>query len=180
MAVDFDGMIWSINQGTSDATVIEPGPTLAEQTVTTDVVPATGILRYTYSDMTGQQLRLATDPRGWWRRPFEGCPMGTEETTWGELRFEGDAPPGTALRFRARTAPTRAELATATWVLVGEVPPDVSPLDLERAFVDGGIEMHRWIEVEATLEAMRTSATEIISPRLSSLTVTRHCGPILL
>ena len=178
MAIDFDGFVWSINQGTSDATVIEPGPSLTDQTVSTGVVPH-GTLRYTYSDMTGQQLRLATDPRGWYRRPFEGCP-DTMSTSWDELRFDGDLPPGTLFRFRVRTAATRADLATATWIALGDAPPLTSPLDLDAALTAAGIESARWIEVEVVLEATRTSSTEIISPRLTGLTVTRLCGPRLM
>ncbi|WP_157069327.1 hypothetical protein [Sandaracinus amylolyticus] len=179
MAIDFDGQVWSINQGTDDATVIEPGATLGDATVTTSVVPA-GIERYTYSDMTGQQLRLATDPRGWYRRPFEGCPEGADvETEWRELRFEGSIPPGTLMRFRVRTAATREALASAMWILVGEAPPATSPLSIDDALVAASVEPQRWIEVEVQLEAMRSSATEIISPRLTSLTVTRQCGSLV-
>ncbi|MDQ3033949.1 MAG: hypothetical protein M3Y87_16150 [Myxococcota bacterium] len=180
MAVDFDGQIWCINLGSgNDATVIVPGPGLMDYTVDVGVVPV-GITRYTYSDMTGQQLRLATDPRGWYRRPFEGCPEGSAATVWRDLRFEGDAPPGTLFRFRVRTAPTRAELAAAMWILVGEAPPGTSPLDVGAALTAAGVEHQQWIEVEVQLEAMRASATEIISPRLESMTVTRECGPLLM
>jgi sugar lactone lactonase YvrE len=175
MAVDFDGNIWSINQSGQDATVIEPGPTLMEATVFTRVVPQL-VAPYTYSDMTGQQLRLATDPHGWYRRPFEGCPESVTETEWRELRFEGDTPPGTLMRFRVRTAETRAGLASAMWVLVGEAPPARSPLQIGDALRRAGVEPQRWLEVEVQLEAMRSSTSEVITPRLSALAVTRACN----
>ena len=180
MAVDFDGYVWSINQGSSDATVIEPGPTLADADVFTGVVPH-GTLRYTYSDMTGTQLRLATNPRGYWRRPFEGCTDSERAVTnWTQLHFEADLPPGTTIRFRARTAATRAGLADAMWVVVGEAPPGTSPLDAAAAFSAAGITSGRWIGVEAALEAMRTGTLEApVSPRLFALAATRACPPIL-
>ena len=46
-----------------------------------------------------------------------------------------------------------------------------------RRIADAMIEPLRFLEVEVVLEATRTSATEIISPRLSALTMTRTCGP---
>ncbi len=181
MAVDIEGHVWSINQGTSDATIIEPGPTLMDAMVETGVVPH-GTLRYTYSDMTGTQLRLATNPRGYWRRAFEGCAAEADsETIWSELRFEGETPVGTLLRFRVRTAATRETLADASWIIVAEVPPGASPLDLRTALMDAMITPQRWIEVEVQLEAMRMSidVDRPITPRLHSVTVTRMCPPML-
>ncbi len=177
MAIDFDGRLWSINQTAEDATVVTPGPTLTDQTVMTEVVPAL-VAPYTYSDMTGQQLRLATDPRGYWRRPFEGC-AEDEVTNWDELRFEADVPTGTHLAFRIRTAPTRAELSTAVWLAAGRVPPTVSPISIDDILTAASIEPQRWLEVEVQLEALRESATIVISPRVRSVTVTRTCGTIV-
>jgi hypothetical protein len=54
-----------------------------------------------------------------------------------------------------------------------------SPLDVGAALAAASIEPLRWLEVEVVLEAMRASATEIISPRLTGLTVTRQCGPLV-
>jgi len=175
IAVDFDGRIWSINQGSEDATLIEPGPTLMDQMVTTEVVPQL-VAPYTYSDMTGQQLRLATDPSGYYRRPYEGCDPAGGQTVWRELRFEGDAPPGTRFRFRVRTAATRAELPMAMWVLLGDSPPLTSPVSIEDALLAAGIGAQPFLEVEVQLEAMRSSATEIITPRLTAMSVTYGCG----
>lgn len=180
MAVDFDGFVWSINQGASDATVIEPGPTLDAADVTTGVV-RDGTLRYTYSDMTGTQLRLATNPRGYWRRPFEGCvapPGEGVSTIWEELRYDAEVPAGTLLRFRVRTAATREGLADATWILVAETPPATSPLDVTSALRDAMVEPLLWLEVEVQLEAMRTgTADRPVSPRVLGVTVTRSCPP---
>ena len=180
MAIDFDGKVWVINLSEGNATVIVPGPALTDAAVTTGVND-TPISRYTYSDMTGQQLRLATNPRGYYRRVFEGCPdtTGTTGTEWGELRWVGDAPPGTSLVWRARTAATRADLATAMWVTVATVPPAASPADVAAALMGAGITPQRFLEVEVQLTSMRESTTEVVTPRVFSMEVTHTCPPTI-
>lgn len=173
MAVDFDGNIWTINLGHNNATVIEPGPSLGDAAVFTNVTP-TLVGPYTYSDMTGQQLRLATNPRGWYRRPFEGCTTVEGDTNWLSLRWDAVLPPDTSLLFRARAATTRAGLAAATWVRIAMAPPDGSPADLGAPLTDAG-QAGDWIEVEVQLAADRASDTEAITPRLRYMEVTYQC-----
>ena len=183
MAIDFDGRIWSVCHS-NVSLIIDPGATLDGGSVAS--VMDNGQYHYTYSDMTGQQLRLATNPRGWYRRPFEGCDSSNptiDGTDWGELRWEAETPAGTSLLWRVRTAETRADLATADWVLVAETPPATSPADITTALSDAGITPGRFLEVEVQLIAERMSATEIISPRLSFMEVTYSCrstGPRLI
>jgi len=181
MAVDMDGKIWSINNAHNSAIVVTPGPTLTDASAMTGVVP-TIISPYTYSDMTGQQLRLATDPRGYYRRVFEGCPDdGTNAgTEWRELVWDGDTPPGTSLLWRVRTAATRADLAAATWLLVATVPPATSPVDLITALGAAGVVPQRFLEIEVQLHSERASPTETITPRVRSLTVTHGCIPSIV
>ena len=102
-------------------------------------------------------------------------------TIWQELRFDGETPVGTLLRFRVRTAATREALASAMWISVGEAPPATSPIDLRAAFEAAMITPQTWIEVEVQLEAMRESfdPDRPITPRLRSVTVTRECPPAL-
>ncbi|MFT5357101.1 MAG: hypothetical protein ACI9KE_004332 [Polyangiales bacterium] len=176
MAIDFEGKIWSITQA-SEAIVITPGPTLMENTVERGV--ATSITSpYTYSDMTGIQLRLATNPRGYYRHVFEGCPAGTT-TMWNEIRFDADIPAGTSVSFRVRTASTRDALDAAEWVQVGSAPPETSPLDIATALMDAGVEPEAFLMIEIVLSAERMSTTEVITPRVSSTDVTHVCPPIL-
>jgi DNA-binding beta-propeller fold protein YncE len=178
MAVDQDGKIWSINQGHNNATVIVPGGGIGAETVTTGVAPLI-VSPYTYSDMTGLQLRLATNPRGYYRRTFEGCdPTTSDGTDWLQLYWDGDAPPGTALHFRVRTAATPAELGAATWVNVANVPPDVSPADVFAALMAAMVAPQRYLEVEVGLEAMRSSTMEAITPRVRSFMVSHTCRPM--
>ena len=176
MAIDFEGKIWSITQ-TSEAIVITPGPTLMENTVERGVASSI-TAPYTYSDMTGIQLRLATNPRGYYRHVFEGCAEGTA-TMWNELRFDADIPAGTSVSFRVRTAGTRDALDAAEWVQVGSAPPETSPLDIATALMEAGIEPQQFLMLEIVLAAERMSTTEVITPRVSSSNVTHVCPPIL-
>ncbi len=178
MAVDFDGKIWSINLGHNSAIVVEPGPGLTDATVTTGVANRI-VSPYTYSDMTGQQLRLATNPRGYYRRVFEGCDPAepTTGTVWGELRWDADVPPGTRLLWRVRTAPTREELVDAEWVVVAEVPPAAPPADVDAALGGAGVTPARFLEVEVQLHSMRESTMEVITPRVRSMELTHTCPP---
>lgn len=176
MAIDFEGKIWSITQS-PQAIVITPGPTLMENVVETGVASSIAS-PYTYSDMTGLQLRLATNPRGYYRHVFEGCPDGSP-TTWNEIRFDADTPAGTSVSFRVRTAATRDALDAAMWVQVGVAPPETSPLDIASALMDAGIDPERFLMIEIVLTAERMSTTEIITPRVSTTDVTHICPPIL-
>ncbi|MEM9070482.1 MAG: hypothetical protein AAGE52_18395 [Myxococcota bacterium] len=175
MAVDADGKVWSITQ-TNQAVVITPGATIDAATVNGDVARSI-VNPYTYSDMTGLQLRLATNPRGFYRHVFEACDMGTGPT-WEELRFEAETPAGTSVSFRVKTAETREALDDAEWVNVGMTPPDASPLDISSALMGAGIESARFLLLEISLRAERMSSTMVITPRVLGVDVTHSCPPI--
>ena len=178
MAIDQDGKVWSITYE-GNATVLTPGAALTDTAVMTGVNPV-GSMRYTYSDMTGLQLRLATNPRGYYRHPFEGCPDdgSTVATEWGDLRWDADVPASTSLRFRVRTGATRAELAAAAWLIVANVPPDAPPVAIDAALRAAGVTSGRWLEVEVQLESTRMSTTEVVTPRLRSIFVSHDCPPV--
>ena len=176
MAVDADGKVWSITRA-DRAVVVTPGPTLMDAMVDTDVARSI-IEPYTYSDMTGQQLRLATNPRGFYRRVFEGC-ASPSTTLWSELHWNGDAAPGTRLAFRARSSATAAELAAASWVGVATAPPDASPADLAGAFAAEGVTPGRFLELEVQLERL-DGFPERLTPRVRWLEVSFMCGADLI
>jgi hypothetical protein len=180
MAVDSDGKIWSITQS-DRAIVITPGPTLMDAAVNTDVA-RTIVDPYTYSDMTGQQLRLATNPRGYYRRIFQSCrtDVPAVRTTWVDLHWNGDAPPGTRLSFRARTANTAAELAGADWVAIATVPPDGSPQSISTAFAEAGVTPGFLLEVEAQLERLETASSETLTPRVRWMEASFSCNESLI
>ena len=175
MAVDSEGKIWSIARGNT-AVVITPGAMIDQATVEANVASSI-VGSYTYSDMTGLQLRLATNPRGFYRHIFDGCPDG--DTIWDELVFDADAPPGTSVSFRVKTAATRANLAAADWIAVGAVPPETSPLSISNALAAAGIEPQAFLMLEVALQSERSSTTEVITPRVVALDVTHTCAPIV-
>ena len=111
-AIDFDNKPWVISQ-TNVATKIDP-TTYAMTTAVTGSGP------YTYSDMTGYQLRNASRA-GIFRHTFAGCGQAT--TTWTTLNFTIDAPTGSKVAIRYRGAPTVADLTSAPWVVVTEKSP---------------------------------------------------------
>ena len=177
VGIDADGKIWAIVRGNNAAAdVIRPGATLAENTVDSSVGPVLAD-KYTYSDMTGLQLRLATNPRGFYRHLFEGCENPTDTTVWGNIVFDAETPAGTTVVFRVKTAATREELDALDWITVGTVPPDTSPLDIAAALTAAGVTPGAFLQLEVQLRAERTSSTEIITPRVLGLNVTRTCVP---
>ncbi len=176
MAIDADGKVWSITMD-NQAVVVEPGATISENTVTTGV--ATSIRgSYTYSDMTGLQLRLATNPRGYYRHLVEGCGEdGDVRTVWGELRFDAETPPGTSITFRVKSADTRAELDALDWTPLAVTPPASSPLSIDAALSAAGLRPGNLLWIEVVLQAERSSATEVITPRLLAFDLTFTCPP---
>jgi hypothetical protein len=106
-------------------------------------------------------------------------------TIWEELRFDGETPVGTLLRFRVRTAATRAEPSRARAWIIGRARrrPATSPIDLrDRASMtamvdapDGGSRSR----CSSRRCAMSFDPDRPITPRLRSVTVTRTCPPAL-
>ncbi len=180
MAVDSDGKIWSITRS-DRAVVIDPGAGLTEATVDSDVARSI-VDPYTYSDMTGLQLRLATNPRGFYRHVLELCEG--ETAAWGVLRWMAETPAGTRVVFRVVTADTRAELDTlagteSNWISVAAVPGDDPPAAIGTALDAAGVGSKAFLMVEVVLIADRSSSTEVITPRVESFDVTQSCPPIL-
>ena len=174
MAVDAQGKVWGIAQGDEQAVVVTPGPGLNDNEVQTGV--ATSIVRpYTYSDMTGLQLRFATNPRGTYTHVFSGC--DTDATVWKDLEFEADIPAGTKVSFRVRTADTQAELANAEWIAVGTAPPGTSPLSVDDALREAGVLSGRFLMLQVVLQSER-NVNEIVSPEVRLFNVSSTCESV--
>ncbi len=176
VAVDSDGKVWGINMSEQNATVVSPGPGLTEFTVWTEVAPGL-VSPYTYSDMTGEQLRLAASLVGRYATVFEGCPESTPApgTQWSALTFDADVPDSTHVMFQVRTADTRADLEAAAWANVIEVPPGASPGDIAAALTAAGLSHGRLLEVEVVLRAARTPRGVITSPSITSFSADYTC-----
>lgn len=142
MAVDRQGKVWAISQA-NYATVIVPGPTLQDNAVSQPITTLSN--PYTYSDMTGQQTRLASGDPGMYTRLFEGC--ADADTAWAELAWDADLPPLTMLRFSVRGANAIADLPAQPWINLAVAPPDISPVALTQ------VGAARYLEVEVQLVA---------------------------
>jgi hypothetical protein len=153
-AIDYDGKVWSVSH--NRAYKIDPTNNYA---VTTWTPPAG---TYTYSDMTGYQLRNASRA-GIYRQVFGGCGA---KTTWKELYWNVSAPPGTQATIRYRGAATVAELANAAWYGATGISPSpiVFPPDVKASY----------IEVEVVMQ----TATTTVTPMLSGLSATFTCNEV--
>ncbi len=163
-AVDFDGYAWGININHESATVIDP------ETNEFETVTPPFVFPYSYSDMTGFQLVNATNPIGVWSHVFEGCDAG--DVAWTSLSFDADAPVGSSVSLRVRTAATLPDLAGAAWIPVATIPDAVSPVDLAAALGDAGVAPAALLEVEVTLRSVDREA----APRLRSVGAEHVCG----
>ncbi len=138
VAVASDGMLWTCNQCTSNATRINPdtGVVLGNHPV--------GANPYTYSDMTGYALRTITARSGYYRQTFRGWDVGI--TKWSAIFLEAVLP-GEGLSFarlRYRTADSLGALSVTPFsASAGPFPPAALPLEIDA--------QGRFIEVEVTL-----------------------------
>ena len=151
-AIDYDGKVWGVSDGM--AYKIDP---LNNYAVTT-WRPFAGT--YTYSDMTGYQLRNASRA-GVYRNVFGGC---GGRTTWKQLSWNVSAPPGTQVTIRYRGALTVADLMTAPWQGASGISPSpiMLPPDTRAGF----------LEVEFVMQ----TADARYTPILSGLSATFTCN----
>ena len=138
VAVASDGMLWTCNQCTSNATRVNPdtGVVLGNFPV--------GSNPYTYSDMTGYALRTITSRSGYYRETFRGWDVGL--TRWTAIFVEASLPGNgeSFLRIRYRVGDSAAGLASTPFSpSAGPFPPASLPLSIDA--------IGRYIEVEVTL-----------------------------
>lgn len=175
VAIDVLDRAWIIDRWGNRAHVATPGGTISNASW---VDTAFSIREpYTYSDMTGQQLRLAASPRGTYRHVFEGC--SSRSTVWDRLEFMAETPAMTFITFRARTAATRATLAGQPWVALGATPASPSPLDIGVALTAAGITPQQFLEIEVTLVSTNMDPAVYITPRLIGLTALHSCSDLM-
>jgi hypothetical protein len=149
-AVDFDNRPWIISQANSTAYKVNP------MDYSTEAIRV-GSGPYTYSDMTGYQLRNAAAPTGVWRHTFPGC-GGSQRTKWLTLEWELVAPHATEVVVKIRSGRTRDELEKAMWHQLGKVPSDSSPASLEIPAATGPL-----LQVEFSMRAANPTITPILS-----------------
>lgn len=157
-AIDFDGIPWLISLGEGRAYRVDP----KDYSIRSVKV---GNGPYTYSDMTGSQLRIAANPFGQYRHVFPGC---GSDTRWLTLNWKLSSPSGTSIVIKARAGATRADLESAAWTLQATVPPDRAPVPLR---LPAGSKPD-FLQVEFTLHS-----TDIkLTPILTSVSVGYDCN----
>jgi streptogramin lyase len=98
MAIDNDGNIWAVNQGSNNTHKLSPnGQRLGTYSV--------GRGPYTYSDMTGFQLRNFTVRQGRWTVVFD---CGYSQCSFDGIEWTALVPNGTSVQLRARSSDDQA------------------------------------------------------------------------
>ncbi|HOX42533.1 MAG TPA: MopE-related protein [Myxococcota bacterium] len=138
VAIDASGRVWVPNRYDGYANRFNPdctGPDTFE-------VHA-GAELYTYSDMTGMQLRTITTREGHWIQNFDS---GYPAPIWVSATWESVEPAGTAVRVTVKSADTEAGLVTAPSALCG--PFATSPADFSGC---ADLQGHRWLSMDVVL-----------------------------
>jgi hypothetical protein len=163
-AVDFDGFVWGVNISHNTATVIDPSD---DSFV---LVSPPFNYPYTYSDMTGFQMRNAVQTNGQYRHLASACEGANVD--WLSLSWDVDAPAGTRIVFAVRTGATADALFPAQPLVVAEAPGDDPPVALGPALEAAGVTPGTVLSVTATLERLDPEAE---TPRLRALTLVHEC-----
>lgn len=178
VAVDHHDHVWGINLNHNDAFVVNPGAGLHDGQIIAQ--PSGLVSPYTYSDMTGTQLRFATEQVGIWRQTFQGChPNQHVYNRWRTLRFEADTPGPSQMQWRLRAANSETALADAQWIDLGLVPPLTSPVDLEPHLSENDLFEALFLQVEVRLQPNLDDETLHI-PTLYSFDIIQECPRIQL
>lgn len=161
-AMDFDDKPWVISMsggagGMGQAIKIDP-------TTYAPTAVAVGQGPYTYSDMTGYQLRNASRA-GIFRHVFKGCAPSV--TNWSNLTWKADVPNGTMMSMRYRAAATQADLSSAMWQSVTGVSPHLLALP--------AMPVANFLQVEISMTAVDVRLT----PTLLELAAAYNCKLIV-
>jgi streptogramin lyase len=113
-----------------------------------------GNTMYTYSDMTGMQLRTVTTREGHWIQNFDS---GYVNPIWHRVTWIADVPPETTVDVTVRAADTEAELVTAPTPPCG--PFTVSPGDL---LVCSWLHGYRWLSVDVRMTTVRDGVRPVV------------------
>jgi streptogramin lyase len=138
IAVDNDGNIWAVNHGSNNTTKLDPnGQRLGTYAV--------GRGPYTYSDMTGFQLRNFTVRQGRWTVVFD---CGYNQCSFDQLEWSATTPDGTTVQLRARSSSDRVNWSAY------DGPFSQSPANLS-------LPRGKYCEVEVQLQTTEDEVTPV-------------------
>ncbi len=138
-----DGNVWAVCLGNDRAHRLTADGTFVSETMVGDQP-------YSYSDLTGFQLRNFTAPAGTWRGIFD---CGHDECLFDTAEWNATVPPGTSARLRFRSSYDRA-----TWTAwTSQV--DTSPADLRALGVLAG----RYLQIEVALSTTSNDLTPVVT-----------------
>lgn len=150
-AIDNDGHPWAIPIGAGVAHKIDESTLDGSGRYVTQ--PASvGQGSYTYSDMTGFQLKNAASKSGIYRHTFTGC----SASKWESVDLSASVPPGTTITISARVAQTQADLANQAWIKVATIPPATAPVPLN-------LPAGAYIQIEIAMKSTDLTVTPILS-----------------
>ncbi|MFH1530531.1 MAG: hypothetical protein ABIK09_07340 [Pseudomonadota bacterium] len=149
VAIDRNGRLWTAGRTSNTCARVDiedwgNNPAVSHY-------PTNGSDPYTYSDMTGFQHLLFTNPEGTWTQNYDG---GADTIYWKSAEWTGIEEPGvTDLAVRARSAATVAGLEQAGWTAwITD-----SPANLE------GLPNLRWCQLQVRLQSNDSEKTPILT-----------------
>jgi hypothetical protein len=114
---------------------------------------------YSYSDFTGS-VRRASIPQGSYEQIFD---LACANPVLGRLSVDGTFPADTISTISMRTADTVANLASATDVAIGTLPPSASPYAIGTAFAGAAVTPQQQLRVRVVLRAAPDGAVPILN-----------------
>ncbi|MCS6914983.1 MAG: hypothetical protein RMK29_20290 [Myxococcales bacterium] len=133
VGIDANDNPWLVSENRGGAFLLQP-PDPGTSSMVYRIEPGTYQVRsvvtgrnsYTYSDMTGAQLRIAGSPTGIYRQ-LARSECGSRTTRWQTLSWQVDTPEGTEVRIRLRGASTLVGLDAAPFTDVTRLPGGAAP-----------------------------------------------------
>lgn len=150
VGADFEGRIWTPCQSTSNVARLDPDTGQV-------TIHNAGPNPYTYSDFTGFLRATVTSPEGSYRRRYDSrltC-SADQSTEWSQLYWEVETPAGSQINFWGRTAAVTTDLGMAADMLLGSIPGDIPPADIDRIMTASGVTNGlRYFEVRVQLRSL--------------------------
>ena len=150
IASDFEDNMWFACHGSWTGSALDPDTGAVTNT-------RVGRYPYTYSDFTGFLRATVTAPEGSYKQLFDAQLVCDDDAdvVWSQLYFEVETPESTRINFYGRTANRVAEMGGAREMLLGTVPGDEEPLDIQGTMSAIGVPNGlRYYEIRVQLQSL--------------------------